>query len=58
MAAGVEFGARRRLRPSVVHSTGRAPISLPQEIPRYRLTVDDYHRMGEAGILGEDDEWN
>jgi Uma2 family endonuclease len=21
----------------------------------YRLTVDDYHRLGEAGILGEDD---
>jgi Uma2 family endonuclease len=22
---------------------------------RHRLTVDDYHRMGEAGILQEDD---
>jgi Uma2 family endonuclease len=24
-------------------------------VPRYRLTVDDYHRLGEAGILGEND---
>jgi Uma2 family endonuclease len=24
-------------------------------VPRYRLTVDDYHRLGEAAILGEDD---
>jgi Uma2 family endonuclease len=24
-------------------------------VPRHRLTVDDYHRLGEAGILGEDD---
>lgn len=24
-------------------------------MPRHRLTVKDYHRLGEAGILGEDD---
>jgi Uma2 family endonuclease len=24
-------------------------------VPRHLLTVDDYHRMGEAGILSEDD---
>lgn len=24
-------------------------------VPRHRLTVDDYHRLGEAGILREDD---
>ncbi len=30
-------------------------MTLPREIPRYRLTEDDYHRMAEAGILGEDD---
>lgn len=24
-------------------------------LPRYRLTVKDYHCMAEAGILGEDD---
>ncbi len=23
--------------------------------PRHRFTKDDYHRMGEVGILGEDD---
>jgi Uma2 family endonuclease len=25
------------------------------QVPRYRLTVHDYHRLGEAGVLGEDD---
>ena len=24
-------------------------------VPRHLLTVEDYHRMGEAGILSEDD---
>jgi len=24
-------------------------------VPRHRLTLDDYHRLGLAGILGEDD---
>lgn len=24
-------------------------------LTRHRLTADDYHRMAEAGILGEDD---
>jgi hypothetical protein len=24
-------------------------------VPRHRLTVRDYHRLGEAGVLGEDD---
>ena len=24
-------------------------------VPRHRLTLDEYHRLGEAGILGEDD---
>src|SRR3712207_4488202 len=26
-----------------------------QELTRWRFTVHDYHRMGEAGILHEDD---
>jgi Uma2 family endonuclease len=25
------------------------------QVPRHRLTVNDYHRLGAAGILGEDD---
>jgi Uma2 family endonuclease len=25
------------------------------QVPRHRLTVQDYHRLGEAGILGEGD---
>ena len=25
------------------------------KVPRHRLTVADYHRLGQAGILGEDD---
>jgi Uma2 family endonuclease len=28
-------------------------VSVPLE--RYRFTVDEYHRLGETGILGEDD---
>jgi hypothetical protein len=24
-------------------------------VPRHRLTVADYHRLGEARVLGEDD---
>ena len=27
----------------------------PMEVKRRRFTVHDYHRMGEAGILHEDD---
>ena len=27
----------------------------PMEVKRWRFTVHDYHRMGEAGILHEDD---
>ena len=26
-----------------------------QQLTRWRFTVHDYHRMGEAGILHEDD---
>lgn len=30
--------------------------TLPSElVMRHRLTVDDYHRMAESGILGSDD---
>ena len=28
---------------------------MPIELLRRRFTVDDYHRMAKAGILGEDD---
>jgi Uma2 family endonuclease len=24
-------------------------------VPRHRLTLEDYHRLGQAGVLGEDD---
>lgn len=35
-----------------MHSTvNETPVAAPM---RRRLTVDEYHRMGEAGILGED----
>jgi len=27
----------------------------PQEIKRHRFSVEEYHKMGEAGIFGEDD---
>jgi Uma2 family endonuclease len=29
-------------------------VTSPATTPRYRFTVDDYHRMVEAGILTED----
>jgi Uma2 family endonuclease len=35
--------------------TGAADVLSRHPVPRHRLTVDDYHRLGEAGILGEDD---
>ncbi len=35
--------------------TGRTDILSRHPVPRHRLTVDEYHRLGEAGILGEDD---
>jgi len=28
---------------------------MPTEVIRKRFTVDEYHRMGEAGILGPED---
>lgn len=28
---------------------------LPAEVKKHRFTVDEYHKMGEAGIFGEDD---
>lgn len=31
------------------------PEQVRARAPRWRLTVDDYHRMGDAGILHEDD---
>src|ERR1700749_4749973 len=37
---------------SAVYDTG---ILNRYQVPRHRLTVRDYHRLAEAGILGEDD---
>ncbi len=31
------------------------PVHAPEGASRRRLTVSDYHRMGDAGIFGEDD---
>ena len=31
------------------------PMTIPTPMPRRLLTVEDYHRMGEAGILSEDE---
>jgi hypothetical protein len=35
--------------------TGGIDILTRHPVPRRRLTSDQYHRPGEAGILGEDD---
>jgi Uma2 family endonuclease len=32
--------------------TDRADVLSRHPVPRHRLTLDDYHRLGEAGILG------
>jgi Uma2 family endonuclease len=29
--------------------------AITADVPRRRFTIDEYHRMGEAGVLGEDD---
>jgi hypothetical protein len=36
----------------VIYDTG---VLSRYQVPRHRLTRRDYHRLGEAGILGEDD---
>jgi Uma2 family endonuclease len=35
--------------------TGHTDVLSRHPVPRHRLTLDEYHRLGEAGILGEDD---
>ena len=35
--------------------TGRADILSRHPVSRHRLTLDAYHRLGQAGVLGEDD---
>src|SRR6185312_1090163 len=34
---------------------GHGDILSRHPVPRHRLTRDDYHRLGETGILGEND---
>ena len=35
--------------------TGGLDVLTRHPVPRHRLTVEDYHRLGEAGVLGADD---
>ena len=35
--------------------TDRADILSRHPVSRHRITLEDYHRLGQAGILGEDD---
>src|ERR1700751_3466297 len=35
--------------------TGNADILTRNPVPRHRLTVEEYHRLGEVGILGNED---
>jgi Uma2 family endonuclease len=35
--------------------SGDTDILSRHPVPRHRFTVDEYHRLGEVGILGEDD---
>ena len=34
--------------------TGSADILSRNPVPRHRLTLDEYHRLGEVGILGDE----
>jgi Uma2 family endonuclease len=36
-------------------NTGSADILSRHPVPRHRLTLDEYHRLGEVGILGNED---
>jgi Uma2 family endonuclease len=48
--------ARRVDAPSALRTPqGPVMIGSMQVLSTYRFTVDEYHRLGEAGILGEDD---
>lgn len=47
-AYGVSYG-------TFTMDTGDSDILSRHSVRRHRLTLDDYHRLGEAGILGEDD---
>jgi hypothetical protein len=35
--------------------TDRTDVLDRHQVPRHRLTLDDYHRLGEASVLGEAD---
>jgi hypothetical protein len=53
-AVGFTIGDRRAGRRD--REGGLTVATLPSElVMRHRLTVDDYHRMAESGILGSDD---
>lgn len=34
---------------------GQVDVLTRHKVPRHRLTVDEYHRLGEAGVLDDDD---
>lgn len=36
-------------------TTERRQEMLPAEVKKHRFTVEEYHKMGEAGIFSEDD---
>ena len=39
----------------MTRNAGATDVLSRHPVPRHRLTVADYHRLGEAGILGQDD---
>ena len=38
-----------------MNDTVQIDVLSRHKVPRHRLTVEDYHRLGGAGVLGEDD---
>jgi Uma2 family endonuclease len=57
--AGLVASTRRiddhRLEAIASQTAWGDPMGALDTLPRRKLSVDDFHRMGEAGILGEDD---
>jgi Uma2 family endonuclease len=46
---------RHREAAPVTQNSNTTDVLSRHPVPRHRLTIADYHRLGEAGILGEDD---
>jgi hypothetical protein len=53
--AAIHEGRRIGRRQDMDLAQGASVLSLCPDVPRHRWTMDDYHRMGEVGLLDPDD---